>query len=288
MIGGAIALLFASRGVHSLIYFLPEPLAVDLTPDARVLAFTATMSILTTLVFGLVPAFRATRVDLTPSLKQGSVNCAAGPVGNRLRGALVVSQMALSLMLLVLAGLFTRSLQNLTHVELGFRPEHVLVLSVDPTLIGYDGERIATLYKRLLEQLEAMPSVRSASLSQTGLIGGGVWGNLISIPGYTPRPGQCMDGTFSAVGAHSFQTTGIPIVFGRDFTTRDNETAPKVAVINETLVRDLFRGDSPLGRTIGLGVGQNLGLFQIVGVVKDSKQRRLNEHPVRVVYFPFL
>jgi predicted permease len=287
-IGGAIALLFASWGVHSLIYFLPEPLAVDLTPDARVLAFTATMSILTTLVFGLVPAFRATRVDLTPSLKEGNVNCAAGPVGNRLRGALVVFQMALSLMLLVLAGLFTRSLQSLAHVELGFRPEHVLVLSVDPTLIGYDGERIATLYKRLLEQLEAIPSVRSTSLSQTGLIGGGVWGNLISIPGHTPRPGQRMDSTFSAVGAHFFQTTGIPILFGRDFTTRDNETAPKVAVINETFARDLFKGDSPLGRTIGLGVGQNLGLFQIVGVVKDSKQRRLNEPPVRVVYFPFL
>src|SRR5207253_1662703 len=126
------------------------------------------------------------------------------------------------------------------------------------------------------------------SLSQTGLIAGGVWGNLISVPGYTPRPGQRMDSTFSAVGAHFFQTTGIPILIGRDFTSRDNETAPKVAVINETFARDLFQGESPIGRTLGLGVGQNLGLFQIVGVVKDSKQRRLNEPPVRVVYFPFL
>ena len=237
---------------------------------------------------GLFPASRATHVDITRSLKEGSVNCAAGPVRNRLRRALVVSQMALSLMLLVLAGLFTRSLQNLAHVELGFRPEHVLVLSVDPTLIGYKGERITGLYKRLLEQLEAIPSVRSASLSQTGLIAGGVWTNLISIPGYTPGPGQNMDSSFSAVGAHFFQTTGISILLGRDFTSRDNETAPKVVVINETFARDLFKGESPLGRNIGLGVEQNLGLFQIVGVVKDSKQRRLNEPPVRVVYFPFL
>ena len=288
VIGGAVALLFASWGLNALRFFLPETVALDLTPDARVLIFTAVVSLLTVLAFGLAPASRATHVDITRSLKEGSVNCAAGPVRNRLRRALVVSQMALSLMLLVLAGLFTRSLQNLAHVELGFRPEHVLVLSVDPTLIGYKGERITALYKRLLEQLEAIPSVRSASLSQTGLIAGGVWTNLISIPGYTPGPGQNMDSSFSAVGAHFFQTTGISILLGRDFTSRDNETAPKVVVINETFARDLFKGESPLGRNIGLGVEQNLGLFQIVGVVKDSKQRRLNEPPVRVVYFPFL
>jgi predicted permease len=191
-------------------------------------------------------------------------------------------------MLLVLAGLFTHSLQNLARVELGFRPEHVLVMSVDPTLIGYKGERIAALYKRLLEQLEALPGVQAASLSQTGLIGGGSWGNLISIPGYTPRPGERMESSFSPVGARFFQTTQIPVLLGRDFTTRDNQTSPKVAVINESFARDFFPVESPLGRTIGLGVKQNLGQFEIIGVVKDSKQRRLNERPARVVYFPFL
>ncbi len=289
IIGGAIALLFASWGSRGLRLFLPpEPLVVDLAPDARVLFFTAAVSILTALLFGLAPAFRATRVDFTPALKGSIGHWAAGPVRNRLRSGLVIFQVALSLMLLVLAGLFTRSLQNLVGVELGFRPEHVLVMSVDPTLIGYKGERIAALYKGLLEQLEAIPSVQSASLSQTGLIGGGSWRNLISIPGYTPRPGQRMESGFSPVGAHFFQTTGIPILLGRDFTTRDNETAPKVAVINETFARDFFQGESPVGRTIGLGVKQNLGQFQIIGVVKDSKQRRLNEPPARVVYFPFL
>ena len=128
----------------------------------------------------------------------------------------------------------------------------------------------------------------AANASRGGLLERGGWHNLVTVPGYTPRPGEEPGSGFNPVGSHFFETAGIPILLGRDFGPRDDDTAPKVAIVNETFARDFFGGANPLGRTIGLGVNQNLGQFEIVGVVKDSKQNRLSERPVRVVYFPFL
>ncbi|PYV22208.1 MAG: multidrug ABC transporter substrate-binding protein [Acidobacteria bacterium] len=288
--GGAAGLLLAFWGTEGLAKLVAQSAgpALDLSPDTRVLGFTAAISLLTGVLFGLAPAFGATRVELTTALKEGGRQWSTGPVRNRLRSALVVSQVALSLVLLVVAALFTRSLEKLLSVDLGFRPEHVLVLSVDPTLVGYQGARLDTLYKSLLERLDTIPGVLSASASRGGLLERGGWHNLVTVPGYTPRPGEEPGSGFNPVGSHFFETAGIPILLGRDFGPRDDETAPKVAVVNETFARDFFGGANPLGRTIGLGVNQNLGQFEIVGVVKDSKQNRLSERPVRVVYFPFL
>src|SRR5947208_17092685 len=288
--GGVAGLLLALWGTEGLTKLVGQSAgpALDLSPDVRVLGFTAAISLLTGLLFGLAPAFRVTRVELTTALKEGGRQWSTGPVRNRLRSALVVSQVALSLVLLVVAALFTRSLEKLLSVDLGFRPEHVLVLSVDPTLVGYQGARLDTLYKSLLERLDTIPGVLSASASRGGLLERGGWHNLVTVPGYTPRPGEEPGSGFNPVGSHFFETAGIPILLGRDFGPRDDETAPKVAVVNETFARDFFGGANPLGRTIGLGVNQNLGQFEIVGVVKDSKQNRLSERPVRVVYFPFL
>src|SRR5947207_7488162 len=287
--GGAAGLLLAFWGTEGLTKLVAQSAgpALDLSPDTRVLGFTAAISLLTGVLFGLAPAFGATRVELTTALKEGGRQWSTGPVRNRLRSALVVSQVALSLVLLVVAALFTRSLEKLLSVDLGFRPEHVLVLSVDPTLVGYQGARLDTLYKSLLERLETTPGVLSASASRHGLLERGGWHNLVTVPGYTPRPGEEPGSGFGPVGSHFFEAAGIPILLGRDFGPRDDETAPKVAVVNETFARDFFGGANPLGRTIGLGVNQNLGQFEIVGVVKDSKQNRLSERPARVVYFPF-
>lgn len=261
---------------------------MDLSPDARVLGFTAAVSLSTGVLFGLLPAFRATRIELTAALKEGGRQWNVNPIRNRLRSALVVSQIALSLVLLAVAALFTRSLEILLRVDPGFRPERVLVLSVDPTLIGYEGARLNKLYSSLLERLEATPGVLSASASHWGLLQRGGWQNHVEVPGYIPRPGEEVEANFNPVGAHFFGTAGIPILLGRDFGSRDGESAPKVAIVNEAFARGFFSGANPLGRTIGLGVNHYLGQFEIVGVVKDSKQNRLNERSVRVVYFPFL
>jgi predicted permease len=287
--GGAAGLLLALWGTQLLVKLLAQSggPALDLHTDARVLGFTAAVSLFTGLVFGLLPAFRATRIELTTALKEGSRRWSMNPIRNRLRSALVVSQIALSLVLLAVAALFTRSLDKLLRVDPGFRPEHVLVLSVDPTLIGYEGARLSKLYTNLLERLESTRGVLSASASHWGLLARGGWKNLVTVPGYVPRPGEETDSNLNPVGPHFFETTGIPILLGRDFSPRDSESALKVAIVNEAFARDFFKGASPLGRTIGLGVNQNLGRFEIVGVVKDSKQNRLNERPVRVVYFPF-
>ena len=292
LLGGAAGFLLASWGTQGLLKLAPEEVSLDLAPDARVFVFAAGISFLAGVLFGLTPAVRATRISLVQGLQGGVRQGQTQSSPNRLRNGLVVSQVMLSIVLLFVAGLFTHSLQELLSVDLGFRPEHVLVLSVDPTLIGYQGSRLVGLYKDLLQHARAIPGVMAASLSRNGLVTRGVWYNSVSVPGYVPGPGEVMGSTFNPVGASFFQTAGIPILLGRDFSEQDNETVPKVAIVNETFAHDFFGEQNgvqkALGQTIGLGVDQNLGQFQIVGIVKDSKQRRLDEPPVRVVYFPFL
>src|SRR4029077_4433730 len=201
---------------------------------------------------------------------------------------LVSFQVALSLLLLIGAGLFVRTLHNLKTVDLGFSPQKVIVISIDPTLIGYKGGRIAALYKDLLQKLETTPGVRSATLSSNGLVSGNGWQNQVTVPGYVAHKDEPRDASFSPVGPRFFETIGMPILLGRDFTSHDNERAPKVAVLSDSLARHYFGDQNPLGRTIGLGVRQNMGQFEIIGVAKDAKYGDLHEPPQQVVYFPLL
>ena len=292
LLGGAAGFLFVSWGTQGLLKLVPEEVSLDLSPDTRVFVFTAGISFLAGVLFGLMPAFRATRISLVQGLQGGVRQGQTQSSPNRLRNGLVVSQVMLSMVLLFVGGLFTHSLKELLSVDLGFHPEHVLVLSVDPTLIGYQGPRLVDLYRDLLEHTRTVPGVTSVSLSRGGLVTRATWGSIVSVPGYTPGPGEVMASLFNPVDPDFFRTAGIPILLGRDFRDQDNETAPKVAIIDETFARQFFGEQNgvqrALGQTIGLGVDQNLGQFQIVGVVKDSKQRRIDEPPVRVVYFPFL
>jgi predicted permease len=286
--GGAAGLLVAywgTQGVGRLLHHGPGPLPIDLAPDGRALAFTAAVALLTGILFGLMPALRSTRLDLTPVLKKGGA--AGGRSRSRLRSGLVVAQVALSLVLLVVAGLFARSLQKLMEEDLGFHPEHVLLVSVNPKLIGYQGANMLQLYQHLLGRVEAAPGVRSASASlSAGIIGGGRWHNLMTVPGYTPKPGEKPGCGFVPVAAHFFGTVGIPVLLGRDFETQDTGRGSKVAAINETFARRYFGKQSPLGRSLGLGVKQNLGWFEIVAVVKDSKYGDIRDRSQPLVYFP--
>ena len=292
LLGGAAGFLFASWGTQGIVKLVPDEVGLDLSPDGRVFVFAAGITLLAGVLFGLAPAFRATRISLVQGLQGGARQGQTQASPNRLRNGLVVSQVMLSTVLLFATGLLTHSLQELLSADLGFRPEHVLVLSTDPALIGYQGPRLVDLYKDLLQHARAVPGVMSVSLSHNGLVTRATWGNIVSVPGYTPGSGEVTESRFSHVSSDFFRTVGIPIILGRDFRDQDNETAPKVAIVSEAFARKFFGeqngAQKALGQTIGLGVDQNLGQFQIVGVAKDSKQRKIDEPPSRVVYFPFL
>jgi predicted permease len=262
------------------------PLFLDLRPDPLVLGFTAAIALLATILFGLAPALRSTRVGLTPALKES-----AGSLGSRrarlgLGKGLVVLQVALSLLLLFGAGLFVRTLENLENLDPGFDRRGVLLFSVDPTKSGYTGPAVNSLYAQVLEHIEAIPGVRSASLSDMEPItGGGGWDNSVRVEGYTARPDENTTVYLNAVGPRYFETLRSPLLLGRDFSPRDTEATPKVAIINQTMARYFFGNSNPIGRKFGwFGEDKNRQQFEIIGVVKDSKYETLREQIPRTAY----
>ncbi|HLY63780.1 MAG TPA: ABC transporter permease [Terriglobia bacterium] len=288
--GGALGVLFAVWGDSLLLNLMSsgrDAISLNVHLNFRILAFTATLSILTGIVFGLVPAFRATRVDLTPALKDNGTTLNAERHGLRPGKALVVAQIAISLLLLVGAGLFVRTLGKLEAANIGFNREHLLLFSIQPGLNGYEGARLGSLYKELQRRIGAVPGVKSASLSQHTLIGAGSSSSNIWIPGYA-APGTRLDVRRNLVGPHFFETLGIPLLLGRAIEERDDETSPKIAVINQKAVRDFFHGDNPVGKQIDLGSMKQPRRMEVVGVVGDAKDNELRNDPPPTVFLPYL
>ncbi len=286
-LGGVAGLLFAYWGSNLLVAMMQSGnnrLALDLRPDLTVLAFTAAACLLTGILFGLAPAFRATRVDLTPALKQSAANAGGGRERMRMTKTLVVSQVALSLVLLFGAALFVRTLVNLQNQNVGFTKDNLLLFGIDPRQAGYRGQRFSNLCRDIQDKLSRLPGVRSATASLHLLLTGGSRSNRISVPGYTPAPKEGMSVMVMPVGANFLSTMEIPLVMGRDLTARDDENAPKVALINETMARRYWPGRNPLGRHFTLS---KLDL-EIVGVVKDARYDSLRRDIRPVVYHPFV
>jgi predicted permease len=242
--------------------------------------------LLTGIVFGLAPALDASKLDLVPSLK---LDAQASQRERRfnLRSLLVVTQVALSFVLLIGAGLFVRSLKRVQAINVGYQSEHVLVATLDPSLHGYDRVKGQQLYSSLLERVRGLPGVRSATLAATVSPnpGGSRIEDSVQIEG---RPGQ-IDGVavdFNRVGPDYFATMEMPLTRGRDFTAQDRQGSPDIAIINETMARTLFPHEDPLGKRFRFGTE---GPFtEIVGVARDGKYRSLREEPVPVLYVPFL
>jgi len=202
--------------------------------------------------------------------------------------ALVVGQVAMSLLLLVGAGLFVRTLQNLENLNVGFDRYNILLFGIDPTQNGYEGERLASFYQELQRRLEALPGVRSASISSHTLIGGGVSIGGISIQGYAPKDRDASRGVyFNTVGPRFFETMGIPLILGRAIGPADTSGAPKVAVINETLSHRYFANSNPIGRRLG-GDEKTSGDIEIVGVVGDARYADLRRDVPPTIYFPYM
>jgi predicted permease len=198
---------------------------------------------------------------------------------------LVTAQVALSLLLLIGAGLFVRTLQKLETTDIGFNRENLLLFSIQPGLNGYESARLGNLYKELQQRIAAIPGVRSASLSQHTLIGEGSSSTTMSVPGYT-SPGRGVDVRRNLVGPHFFETLGIPLILGRAIDERDDENAPKVAVINQKAVKEFFHGDNPIGRQIGSP--KQPRQLEIVGVVGDTKDNELRKEAPPTVFVPYL
>jgi predicted permease len=240
--------------------------------DWRVFAFVGGVSVLTGVAFGLVPAFRATRVDLAGTMKEHS----RGVVGSRtiLSRALLVAQVAISLVLLIGASLFLRTLGNLRGVDVGFDPSNLLVFRVNPQLNRYDAERTAQIYKQLEEGLEVLPGVRSVTLSRTLPLSGSTSSSTTHV-----RGGATNNNTYQmTVSSSYFETMNIPILRGRVFNEHDVKGAPRVAVLNETAARKLFPDGDALGGRVGYSL-ETSGDIEVVGVVRDTKYSSLRDVP---------
>ncbi|HEY6555231.1 MAG TPA: ABC transporter permease, partial [Vicinamibacteria bacterium] len=286
--GGAVGLVFASWTGDLLIRALPIESAsrvFSVEPNLRVGLFTLGVSLLTGLVFGLIPAFQSTRPALASTLKNESGSVMGGTGAFRFRKGLVVTQVALSLLLLIGAGLFTRSLMNLRSLNPGFETERLLAFSVDPSLNGYALERRFALFEEIQQELGAEPGVRLVSMATEALMTDSNSSSTVVVKGYESKEGEDMNPNFNRVGPEFFATLGIPLVAGREFTNADGLDAPRVAVVNETFARYFFKEGDALGRTFALGREKDQSIT-IVGVAKDGKAASLREEPLRFVYLP--
>jgi predicted permease len=288
--GGVAGLALAVWIDRTLIAFLPtgnSTLAISTTPDWRVLAFALGISLLTGLIFGLIPALQSTRPNLAPTLKDsvGSIT-ASGSVG--LRKALVAAQVSLSLLLLIGAGLFIRSLQNLKDLDPGFRTKNLLTFAVDPSSNGYPRERSTQFYGQLKERLDAIPGVESSSLAVVPILEGNEWDNWVSVENFTPKPGEWIDPHVNYIFPDYFKTLDVPILAGRDFRVTDGADTPKVAIVNEKFAKQ-YLGGNALGRHIGMGGDPGTKLdIEIVGVVRDSKYESMRDEMPIEVFTPYL
>jgi predicted permease len=260
------------------------PLSV--TPDLRVLAFSLLLTVFTALLFGLAPAVRSTQFQLTSSLKDGR-GTAPPQAKNPLARALLVLQIALSLVLLAGAGLFLRTLLNFAHVDTGFEKQNVLVFQLDEYAGGYQPDaRLENLLRQIEERVNAVPGVRAASFSMF-TFNQGEWSNDVTLQGISRNSENSGEVLMNRVGAGYFAAFGLPVLSGRTFTLQDNERAPKVAVINETMARRFFPGESAIGRHFGFGDdARHSGDFEIIGIVKNAKYESLRERPHPAAYFP--
>lgn len=286
--GGLCGLLIASWTTDLLLRALPfESAARTFSAglDWRVAAFAMAVSLGTGLIFGLVPAFQATRPVLTTTLKEEAGSVVGGAPQVRFRKVLVVAQVALSLLLLIGAGLFARSLYNLRNLNPGFRADHLMSFTIDPSLNGYSQERLQSLFPELQDRLAALPGVRSASTALLPLMTDSNWGMTVQVDGYQAKEGEDLNPGVNAVGPGFFTTMEIPLVAGREFTAQDVAGAPAVAVVNETFARYFWGKESPIGHRFGFGRGKATDI-EIVGVVKDGKSASLREEIPRFLYIP--
>lgn len=289
--GGLLGVLVSIWSCDFLLMFLrtdDSALVIHSTPDARILGFTALISILTGILFGFVPAWQATRVELSETLKDQAASVVGGRMQLHLRKGLVVAQVALSLLLLVGAGLFARSLANLKGTHPGFEVDRVAAFSVNPSLNAYDEPRRLAFFRQLKANLTSVPGVESVALSAVRVLSNDEWDSNVSVEGYTAKPGEDMNPFCNAISGGYFKTLGMPLLAGREFDERDAASEWKVAIVNRTFAEKYFGTVNAVGRRIEMGRGPNVKLeTTIIGVVGDAKYENMRAQGGRQVFWPF-
>jgi predicted permease len=295
VVGGLSGLLIAIWGTSALSSLLSGvlPVALDISPDRRVIAFAGVIACATAVLFGLLPSLTAARLDPLAAFRGG---------GGAVRGAsripfgrtLVVTQVAVSLVLLVAAGLFVRSLMNLRDIELGFEPSSVVLLGVslpaEPQSESTETRRL--LYRQLLERAATVPGVHGASASFTGVLSSETWRNVIAIEGFRPRDGQTLRSFVNAVTPTYFDVMRIAVLRGRAFSDEDRDQAANVTIVNDAFARQFLGGSEPIGARVGLCNSESCDpsgtrMLEIVGIVNDAKYTNLRAPTPALIYVPF-
>ncbi|HXU36588.1 MAG TPA: ABC transporter permease [Blastocatellia bacterium] len=285
--GGAAGVLFAFWGKSALMALSDKdtrlfPSGVDLNLNWRVLLFTMAVSLLTGVLFGLAPAWRATKLDLATSLKQSRRTTSAV---SGLSKALIVAQVALSLLLLVGAGLFIRTLSNLQHVNLGFNQENLLLFKLQPEQGGYKDERLVQFYQQLFARLDNLPGVKAATFGKVPLIAQDNYVNGILLPGEEAMTAEPHSTNRQMARENYFETMEIPLLRGRGFTAQDDARAPQVAIVSETFASKFFPDDDAIGKRITFRAGKRE--VEIIGIAADTKYMRQREEIKPLVYTPW-
>jgi predicted permease len=289
--GGVLGILLAIAGTFALTRFLSSSLSEASAEghiDWRVLAFTAALSIVSGIAFGLLPAWQSARTDVAGALRADGI---LGHTGGRiwLRRALASAQLGFSLLLLTAAILFTRSLQNLQHINVGFRTDHLVTFKVDPAEAGYSQTQIKSFAPQPQRALRAIPGVQSAAIATLALLENNDASSNTTVEGYRPRVHADAEAMTNNVSAGFFSTMQIPLLAGRPIEDSDSLPTSKVAVVNETYVKHFFAGRNPLGAHFAFGEGNRVKLeWTIVGVVADSEHSNLRADIYPFVYLPYL
>jgi predicted permease len=290
--GGLLGLGVAFAATRALIAFVSQGdanIAMSPAPDTRILLFTLGVSLVTGLLFGLAPAMSAARLGTRGTLASSArtVQSSGGRLSRFWPKALVTSQVVLSLLLVVIAGLFLRSLRNLQNQDYGFERSHLLLAQVSEHMAGYAPLQVQSLHQVLVERLAAIPGVRSAALAQMAPISDGAWSAPISLSGYTPAPKEDMVLVLNCVSGRYFETAGIDIVAGRAITPADTLSSLKVAVVNQTVAKRFFPKGDAVGRQLTIEIDSVRGPWQIVGVAKDTRPGNPRDtDPVLMTYIP--
>ncbi|MGH9833108.1 MAG: ABC transporter permease, partial [Blastocatellia bacterium] len=285
-LGGGAGLLVASWLTSLLLGFQQQtnfvPRAFDGSLDARALTFTLGLSLLTGIVFGLAPALVASKPDFVAALKEDTPKLGVGARRWSLRNLLVVTQVALSLVVLIGAGLLVKSLRALQAIDPGFQPAKVVTASFDLSKNGYDEARARQFVSQLTERVAALPGVEAVSFGNIVAFSNSFWISGATPEGYQPQPGERLAFDFNAISPNYFQTLGVPLAGGREFTAQDTAEAPRVAIINEAMARRYWPGQEAVGKRLNRGRVDH----EVVGVVRNGKEKGLTADPRPAIYLP--
>jgi predicted permease len=282
-LGGVLSLFVAQATLGFISSALPPEVSATLQPrlDVAAAVFAAAVAMVTGVLFGLFPALHSTRPDLVSTIRSSAGNLTVSRGAMRFRSSLVTAQIALSMTLLITAGLFLRSLTNISRVDLGLQPDRIVTFAVSPELNGYDTDRARVFFQRLEEELAALPGVTSVTSALVPVLTNSTWNSDVSVQGFERTPDMNTTASFNQVSTNYFATLDIPLIAGRDFSTADNADAARVVIVNEEFVRRFGLGDEAVGKLMGVGDAMDR---EIIGVVRNSKYAGVKDD-VRPVFY---